>query len=89
MKIEDDDLVTLTKNKKYQTKIILQKGKRHYNPYYTDYGLVTMSVYTQSIENNLTETGGEINFKYTISVNSGIVNIMDITVKIEKICGEK
>ena len=89
MKIENDDLVTLTKNRKYQTKIILQRGKRHYSPYYTDYGLVTMSVYTHSIENNLSESGGEINVKYTISVNAGVVNIMDITVKLEKIKNEK
>ena len=84
IKLEDDNVVTLTKNKKYQTKIILESGVHHYSPYYTDYGLITMSVYTYKIENNLSENGGKFRVNYSISVNSDIVSIMDLTVSVEK-----
>lgn len=85
IKIENDKKVTLTKNKKGQSKIILEKAVRHYSPYYTDIGSITLSVYTHGIEDNLSEFGGELGVKYSISVNGSLVNNIEITVIAEKI----
>ena len=77
--------MVLTKNKKYQTKIILENKKRHYSPYYTEYGLLSMSVYTEHIKNDLSENGGSFNVKYELSINSDLISTIDITMKVEKI----
>ncbi len=85
IKVENDKKVTLTKNKKGQTKIILEKSVRHYSPYYTDIGSITLSVYTHGIEDNLSKFGGELGVKYSISVNGALINNIEITVLAEKI----
>lgn len=85
IKVEKEGRITLTKNKKFQTKIILETGVRHYSPYHTDYGLITMSVYTYKIENNLKENGGSVEVNYSISVNSSVLNVLNLKVEIEKI----
>ena len=58
---------------------------RHYSPYYTDIGSITLSVYTHGIEDSLSEFGGELGVKYSISVNGSLVNNIEITVMAEKI----
>lgn len=85
IKVENNNLVTLTKNTKHQTKIILENGVRHYSPYYTEYGLLTMSVYTHSINNKLDKDGGVLNVKYSISLNANLLSVIDITIEVEKI----
>ncbi len=85
IKVENNNLVTLTKNTKHQTKIILENGVRHYSPYYTEYGLLTMSVYTHSINNKLDKDGGMLNVKYSISLNANLLSVIDITIEVEKI----
>ena len=81
----EKNLVSLTKNKKYQTKIILEKGLRHYSPYYTDYGLITMNVYTHDIKDELKDFGGSLNVSYSINFNTELLNVIDVTVNVEKI----
>ncbi len=44
-----------------------------------------MSVYTHSISNRLYKDGGTLNMKYSISLNSNLLNVIDITVEVEKI----
>ena len=83
--MQGNKTITLTKNKKYQTKIVLENKKRHYSPYYTEYGMLAMSVYTESIETNLSDIGGSFNVKYHISMNSNFISTIDITMKVEKL----
>ena len=75
----------MTKNSKYQTKIFLENQKRHYTPYYTEYGLLSMTVYTEWIKNKLSKHGGTINVKYHININSSPLSIMDLTIKVEQL----
>lgn len=44
-----------------------------------------MSVYTYKIENNLDKNGGNFEVDYSISVNSSILNVINIKVEVEKI----
>ena len=85
IKVQEKGIVTLTKNTAHQTRIILEKGVRHYSPYYTEYGLLTMTVFTHDINNNLGKDGGTLNLKYAINVNTNLLGLTDITIEVNKL----
>jgi len=83
LKVETDDKVTLMRNKS-SSRLILEKGRRHQCFYDVSFGNTLMlGVFANSIENNLTDDGGRLHFKYTLDIDSSItsLNEVDITVK--------
>lgn len=89
VKIENDNLVTLTKRGKQQIKLVLEKDKKHDSPYYTDYGVLMMSIFTHDIESNCTEKKGKINIKYSLDVNSNFVNMISIVIEYKQLKSEE
>ncbi len=89
VKLENDHLITLTKNGKQQTKLILEKDKKHDSPYYTDYGILMMSVFTHDIESNCNDERGKIKIKYSLDVNSNFMSMTSITIEYEKLKSEE
>ncbi len=84
IKFEDTDFITLIKNDAHQSKLILEKGKRHHSPYYTEFGVLMVGIFTNSIDFYFSENAGELNIKYSIDINSNFVSTNEVTVKIQK-----
>lgn len=84
MKIEKNNLITLTKNTKYQTKLVFEKGVAHHSPYCTEFGLFTMCAFTHSIDNNLSDNGGNLTVRYSLSMNSSFISLTEISVDVKK-----
>lgn len=84
IKVDKNNMITLTKNTKYQTRIVFEKGVSHYSPYCTEFGLLTMSSFTHNIENNLSANGGNLNIKYSLSLNSNFISLTEISVDVKK-----
>lgn len=84
IKFEDSGFITLIKNGTNQTKLVLEKGKRHYNPYYTDFGMLMVGIFTNKIDFCFSDNKGELNIKYSIDINSSFVSTNEVTVKIQK-----
>ncbi len=80
----EPDFVTIIKNDTYQTKLILEKGKRHYCPYYTEFGMLMTGIFTHDINYNFTKSQGEVNFKYQLDINSMFAGSNDVTIKLKK-----
>ena len=57
VKIEEkSNTVTLIKNgARGQTKLIWQKGQRHYCPYYIEYGMINVGIFTNDVKCELDE----------------------------------
>ncbi len=85
LKIENDNCITLIKNYEDQTtKLILEKGKRHYCPYYTEFGMLTVGIFTNEIDFRSEEPDGELYLKYSMDINSSFVGINEVKVKFRK-----
>ena len=54
--------------------LVLEKGKRHLCSYETGYGCLTMGVYTRELHNRLEKSGGELEFAYTLDINSDMTS---------------
>ena len=85
VKIENDNLVTLTRNDKHTSRFALEKGKRRHCQYGTEFGPIMMGVFTEDIRVNLTDAGGNVFVKYSIDINSALVSANEINIKIKKI----
>lgn len=78
-----DDCVETLRTGGYTMQLIAEKGKRHNCCYDTPYGSMVLGVFCNRVLNNLTESGGEIVFSYTLDVNSAFLseNKVKITIK--------
>jgi uncharacterized beta-barrel protein YwiB (DUF1934 family) len=57
--------------------------KKHYSVYKTPYGDLSMGIVTHNIKNNLTENGGDIEFRYSLDVDSKPFTENEISVNIK------
>jgi len=72
LKVEDQDCVTLSRNGKghEMTQLIVQNGVRHQCHYDMGFGDLMIGVSGKSIRSTLDEHGGQLEFKYSLDINS-------------------
>lgn len=82
LKVERNDKMTLMRDNS-ATRLILEKGKRHLCQYNTGYGQLMVGVFTSSFVSTLGESGGTLQVRYTLDINSNLSsnNEISITVK--------
>lgn len=77
-----DEMITLTRTGKAFSSLVFENGKRHFCHYGTEYGDCMIGISTNEMRRNMTEDGGEVYFKYTIDVNSGLMLTNEITINV-------
>ena len=85
IKIENPNLVTIDKIGMYKSRLILEKSKRHYCRYNTEYGNINVGIYTNYIKCNLNESTAEIFIKYTMDIQSSITSVNEIYINVKEI----
>lgn len=84
LKIESSDYIILTKSGSIQSKLMLEKGKRHYCQYQTEFGDFTLGIYTKTIEYNFRQNSGNIYIKYFLDINSTLTATNEIFINIKE-----
>lgn len=84
IKIDNENMVTLIKNDIAQTRLILEKGKRHYSPYYTDVGCMTLGVLTNYVDFKTYKDKVVLNLKYSLEFNASLMSINEIKIEATK-----
>lgn len=64
--------------------LIIEIGKKHHCRYDTPYGSMSIGIYTHSINNELSENGGDLYMKYTIDINSSYMSDNEIILSVKK-----
>ena len=78
--VKKDDSVVLSRSGAYESRLEIEKGKRSVSIYRTLQGDMTLGIYGESVENDLSNTGGQVTLSYTI--DSDLALISRNTVKI-------
>ncbi len=75
--------VTVRRQGKTFSELIIENGKRHQCHYDTGFGTMILGIHADEIKNSLTEGGGNLRFRYRLDVNSSEVseNQLNITVR--------
>lgn len=81
--IEHCRKATLARKGGMESRMTVEKGRRHSCLYNTPHGDFVIGTYGEALLAELDESGGKIYMSYTLDVNSGLLskNIMEIKVK--------
>lgn len=82
VKVEGEDIVTVIRSGPAQSRLTLEKGRRHQCHYNTMFGDLMVGVFTNVIESTLTDKGGTLKASYTLDFNAGLVSKNEIFIKV-------
>lgn len=66
------------------SKLILEKGRRHLCMYDTGFGALTLGIFTSFLEDNLEDSGGSLQVKYTLDIDSNLSSSNEIQVEVRR-----
>lgn len=84
IKVESNEKVIITRNEGKQTRLILEKGKRHQCHYRTIMGELMIGVYSDTINSELDENGGKLHVKYSLDFNSSFASKNEFYISIKR-----
>lgn len=84
IKIDGEKCVTVIKSGEIRAKLILEKGKRYHCYYDTEFGSLMVGVFADKITSKLSDKSGELNLRYFLDVNSNLISINEVTVKLKR-----
>lgn len=86
IKIESDEKVTIIRKGETESRLLLEKGKRHQCFYKTVAGSLLIGIFTDDINIDLSEKGGSLSLSYSIDFNSDLVsnNEFKISLKVKE-----
>lgn len=83
MVIIDKDRVTVSRKGDFSSKMNYCQGESEDILYHTPYGNMVFGLKTLKLENNMTESGGNLNILYNLSLDGEVIgNNLNITVKV-------
>jgi uncharacterized beta-barrel protein YwiB (DUF1934 family) len=82
LKLEGDNKVTIIRNGKTNSELIVESEKRNIGHYDTGYGEMMLGVSADKIESNINKNGGDLYFKYVLDINSAMVSENEVSIKV-------
>lgn len=84
VKVDGEDMVTIIRNGANQSRLILEKGRRHQCHYRTIMGDLMIGVYADSINNSLDEKGGRLSVSYELDFNNELISKNEFYINVEE-----
>lgn len=79
-----EDYVTVLREGDLSSTVILERNKKSNSRIATPFGSLFIGAYPEQIDNNMTENGGTLHFKYTLDFNSALALRNDVTVTVKE-----
>ncbi len=80
VKVEKGDKISMLRHGTMPSTLVIEPGRRHVCHYDTGYGVLSLGVAADEVDNRLTKAGGDLSFSYTL--DSGDAHISRNKVKI-------
>lgn len=87
LKVEQDNRVTMFRSGSMRSQLIIERGVRHQCNYDTGYGSFTIGVLGDKIVSSLTDEGGDIEFQYSLDVNTSLASENEVHINVKQ-CSE-
>jgi len=84
LKIENEK-VTLLKYGQSCTQYIFEKGRQHKGHYETDFGSLSVGIFSDDVSVKLDENGGDIDLKYRIYFNDLVTHSTNLSINLKRI----
>lgn len=84
VKVSPENIVTVMKGGTERHNLILEEGVRHKCEYITGFGIISLGIFTDSVNINLDDKGGEIRVHYSIDVQSELASSNELVINIKE-----
>lgn len=74
--------VSIVRRGSANSNLMIETGKKHYCLYGTPFGDMTLGIYTNKIEDNLSPQGGRLYLRYTLDVNASFLSDNEIYLEV-------
>ena len=78
-------LVTMSRLGRERSQLVIEPGVRHQCHYETEYGPLVLGVLGTSTKSSLTDEGGELNFKYSLDINTALASENEVHVTVKEV----
>ena len=78
----DGRCVSIVRRGSANSNLMIETGKKHYCLYGTPFGDMTLGIYTNKIEDNLSPQGGQLYLRYTLDVNASFLSDNEIYLEV-------
>jgi len=76
--------ITLTRAGSVNSQMVFEEGKQHTSLYETPYGELSVDIHTRSIRHTLSENGGLLDIRYSISVDHMVTGQSAFRIRIRR-----
>lgn len=83
--LKPDNSATLLRSGAFESRMLIEKGKRNTCFYSTPYGEMVIGIYGEQIENNLSDCGGYLKLKYNIDSNLQLLSRNEVKISIREV----
>ncbi len=80
----EGDVVTVIRTHPGESRLILEKGRRHQCHYSTMFGDLTVGVFTDKLTCDLDSYGGRLYVSYSLDFNAGLVSHNEIIIDVRE-----
>lgn len=80
--VDGDRCVTMSRTAPAKSQLIIERGVRHQCHYDTGAGSMTIGVCGERIASTLDEEGGELQFAYSLDINTALASENQVNVKV-------
>ncbi len=77
-----NEMATIQRSGESGSLLVVEKDKKHHCRYFTPFGELSIGIYANAIENNLTADGGSLYLKYTVDANSSYISDNEVMIQI-------
>lgn len=82
--VRGNEAVSICRTGLFQTHMRIQTDRCNYSQYETPIGTVNMSIIAKYIKSELTDEGGSLGFRYTVTGTGGLISDVEILLEIHK-----
>lgn len=84
LKVDGDRCVTLQRTGASKSQLIIERGVRHQCHYDTGMGAMTIGVSGDRVVSGLGETGGRLEFAYSLDVNTTLASENEVVINVRE-----
>lgn len=79
-----DNSVVMQRSGPFNSRMYIKEGQRHICHYETSQGTLTMGIFGETVNADISESGGSVYMSYTIDVNYGMLSRNKVEIKVKE-----
>lgn len=84
VKVEDGNKVSMLRRGTTPSELVVERGRRHVCHYDSGYGVLSLGVAADEIDNALTEHGGQLTFSYTLDSGNAHLSHNQVVITVQE-----